>query len=193
LSRFFFILIAFFLFIQLAEAQQSDTVKISRIGDSTAPKLSRKELYSKPRIATILSIVLPGAGQAYNRKFWKMPVIYAALGGTGYWFYTSNNSYNKFRSAHLYALANGGYAMVDNQLLTSGQLQTDKLQARKNRDRSIIAMSVTYILNIIDANVDAHLKTFDVSDDLSIQIDPWQTWGMGEKRIINGLSLKIKF
>jgi hypothetical protein len=54
-------------------------------------------------------------------------------------------------------------------------------------------MSVIYILNIVDANVDAHLKTFDVSDDLSINVEPWQSWGMGSKKIISGLSLKINF
>jgi hypothetical protein len=168
-------------------------VKISNIVDSTAPRPSRKELYSKPRIATILSAVLPGAGQAYNKKFWKIPVIYAALAGTGYWFYTSNNTYNKYRSAQIYSLNNGGYATVDNQLLSSSQLQQFKLDARKNRDRAIIAMSVIYILNIVDANVDAHLKTFDVSDDLSVHVEPWQSWGMGNKKVVMGLSLKINF
>jgi hypothetical protein len=192
LPRFFFIL-AFFLFTQLIHAQ-ADSTKASVIGDSTAPKLSKKELYLKPRIATVLSVVLPGAGQAYNRKFWKIPLIYAALGGGGYWFYTSNTSYNKYRSAQIYSLGKGaGYATVDNQVQDSGQLQENKLQARKNRDRAIIVLSIVYILNIIDANVDAHLRTFDVSDDLSIHVDPWQTWGMGNKKIISGLSLKINF
>jgi hypothetical protein len=191
LSRLFFIT-ALFLFVQLISAQQADSMKVSNIGDSASPKISKKELYSKPRMATILSAMLPGAGQVYNRKFWKVPVIYALLGGSGYWFYTSNSTYNKYRNGQLYALANGGYATVDNQLLSSSQLQTEKLDARKNRDRAIIAMSVVYILNIVDANVDAHLRTFDVSDDLSIRVDPWQGWGMGNK-IITGLSLKINF
>ncbi|MBI2722549.1 MAG: hypothetical protein HYX39_10280 [Bacteroidetes bacterium] len=167
---------------------QTDTLQ-------TGSLKNKKEVYSSARKATILSAILPGAGQIYNKKYWKVPIIYAGLGGLGYFFYLNNTKYNNYRSALKYSLSNGGFSRVDGQNYSTSQLQTQKLYYRKFRDFAVIGMVAIYILNLIDANVDAHLKTFDVSDDLSIYIDPWQGIYSTEKGSVaaSGISIKINF
>ena len=173
-------------------AQQQDS--LTHTQDSIArAKAIRKLTYSGPRKASIMSTILPGLGQAYNKKFWKIPIIYAGLGGLGYLFATSNSDYNFYRK-NLIA-ANGPDPTLNKTGYSSDQLQILKVSYRKKRDTAVIGLVIVYILNIVDANVDAHLKTFDVSDDLSIQIEPWQTmyntgYGFGTA---TGLSVKLNF
>lgn len=181
-------IIAIFLFRTLCLTAQTDTVKVEGVKN-------KKAVYGSARKASIMSAVLPGLGQIYNRKYWKAPVIYAGLGGLGYFFYINNTRYNTYRNGLLYAVQNGDVAVVNGQAYTTSQLQTQKLYYRKFRDFAVIGMAVLYVLNIIDANVDAHLKTFDVSDDLSLHVDPWQgvystSAGFGTA---TGISLKLNF
>lgn len=175
-------------------AQENDS--LSRINDSIRnAKAAHKKNYSVPRRASIMSAVLPGLGQAYNRKYWKIPVIYAGFGGLGYMFYANNINYNLFRK-NLIALNDEDPETINEMYWLDGeQLRLEKVRYRKYRDFAAIGMAILYILNIVDANVDAHLKTFDISDDLSIHLDPWQNMydngpGYG---IASGLSLKINF
>ncbi len=159
-----------------------------------ASKAARKKLYSRPRRAALLSAVLPGLGQAYNHKYWKIPVIYAGMGAFGYLFIANNKEYNYYRK-NLVAVYDDDASTINTSGYSGEQLQLLKVQYRKNRDFGIIGMSLIYIFNIIDANVDGHLKTFDVSDDLSIHIDPWQATyrnGLGVQTV-TGLSLKLNF
>ena len=162
---------------------QTDTTTVEGVKD-------KKAVYSNARKATIMSAILPGLGQIYNKKYWKAPVIYAGMGALGYMFVTNNNQYNYYRQ-HLIA----EYDEDPNTLNTSGysgtQLQTQKVYYRRYRDFAAIGIGVLYVLNIIDANVDAHLKTFDVSDDLSVHLGPWQGWCNGTSA--TGISVKINF
>jgi len=121
--------------------------------------------------ASLMSALLPGLGQVYNRKYWKVPIIYAAIGGIGYFARGLNNEYQDYHNELLYRYAN------NQQVNTFPEYTTDNLislknQAKKYRDMCFIGMGIFYVLNIIDANVDAHLKKFDVSDDLSLSIAP---------------------
>jgi hypothetical protein len=116
--------------------------------------------------------VLPGAGQVYNRKVWKVPIIYAGLGAFGYVFYVNNGDYYNYRRALREADTGNGFAVVDGQSYSTRQLLEQKKAYGKQRDLGAIGMVAFYLLNIIDANVDAHLRTFDVSDDLSLKISP---------------------
>lgn len=141
-----------------------------------------------------MSAILPGLGQAYNKKYWKLPIIYAGLGGFTYMFITNNEQY-KFYRKNLIALNDDDPNTDNTTRYSSDQLQVQKVAYRKNRDFAAIGIAVIYILNIIDANVDAHLKTFDVSDDLSIHVRPWQTiysTGLGYKGAA-GFSVKLNF
>lgn len=113
--------------------------------------------------------MLPGAGQIYNRKYWKVPIIYAGLGGVGYFFLQNQSEYKYYRK-NLIALVGGDSTVITSTGYDVQQLQTQKLLYRKRRDLFGFALIAVYAINIIDANVDAHLKTFDVSDDLSLDI-----------------------
>ncbi len=125
-----------------------------------------------PSRAAFYSAALPGLGQAYNKKYWKIPVIYAGM-ATGVYFYIRNqNDFNRFRNAFKRRLAgftddeffgDGIDPAISNERLIDAQ-QT----AQTNKDVSVIVTIAFYLLNIIDANVDAHLRQYDVDENLSI-------------------------
>ena len=186
-------LLSFFVcFVSLAQAQKSDSLLIVMKKDSIhQKKAAKKAIYSAARKASIMSAVFPGLGQIYNRKYWKAPVIYAALGGLGYWGITNHTKY-KYYSDNLRYANDDDPNTVNSTLYSNDQLITQKRYYRKYRDYAIIAGALVYLVNIIDANVDAHLKTFDVSDDLSLQLKPYSTFDYNNK-LQAGLTLKLKF
>lgn len=156
-------------------------------------KLTKKAIYGAARKATIMSALVPGLGQVYNKKYWKVPIIYGALGGLGYFFIQNNNKYNLYRS-NLKAIYDDDSSTKNQTLFNETQLVTLKNYYRRYRDLSIIGGVLIYTLNIIDANVDAHLSTFDVSDDLSLQISPYgQLAPTSNLCLQTGISLKLHF
>ena len=120
-----------------------------------------------PAKAAFYSAILPGLGQAYNRKYWKIPVIYAAL-GTGIYFYIDNtNEYNRYRDAYKRRLA----GFKDDEfygVVTDDGLRNAQESLNNNREISLFVTIGIYVLNIIDANVDAHLLQYNVDDNLSL-------------------------
>ena len=122
-----------------------------------------------PAKAAFYSAIVPGLGQAYNKKYWKIPIVYGAL-GSGIYFYSWNNKkYHQYRDAYKKRLANepgGGLDYLDNNRLIAGQ----KFY-QKNRDLSLLVTVGLYILNIVDANVDAHLIQFNINNNLSVKPD----------------------
>ena len=190
--KFFYILT--FLFFTNLTGAQNDSIA-STIDSNAITKKENKAIYSSARKASILSAIIPGLGQAYNKKYWKIPIVYAGIGGFGYMFLSNNKQYNLYR-ANVKAYNDDDPTTVPGlPQYSSDQSQTLKLQYRKYRDFAVIGFSLVYLINIIDANVDAHLKTFDVSDDLSINIDPWQSTYQANSgiRTATGLSLKFNF
>lgn len=134
-----------------------------------------------PAKSAFYSAILPGLGQAYLGKAWKIPIIYAALGTSYYYYNLQNTEMNKYRTAYKRRL-NGFFD--DEFLETDIPITTDQLllgmEFHKNyRDIAVIFLAVSYVLNILEANVSAHLLQFNVSDDLSIRpdliFDPQQT------------------
>lgn len=120
-----------------------------------------------PSKAAFYSAILPGLGQAYNKKYWKIPIVYAAL-GTGIYFYIDNNKqYNRYRTAYKQRLAGLKDEFSEVVADTDALIEAQKFY-QKNRDLSLLLTVVAYVLNIVDANVDAHLLQFNVSDDLSL-------------------------
>lgn len=158
-------------------------------------KEEQKRIYSAPRRASIKSAILPGLGQIQNKKYWKVPIIYAAIGGFSYLFHVNNIQYQSYRSALITSLDNGGRAAVDGVDYTTANLQVLKKQYKKSRDFAGIGIAIIYILNIVDANVDAHLKTFDISDDLSMEISPREIFYTGpfESGVAGGIAFTFKF
>ena len=185
--------ILFFVFVcSSVQAQYDDSLKNKIRKDSIhAKQVLKKAIYSSARKASIMSACLPGLGQIYNKKYWKAPVIYVALGGIGYWGITNQIKY-KYYSNNLKAIYDDDESTINTTLYSSDQLVTQKRYYRKYRDMAVILGALVYFVNIIDANVDAHLKTFDVSDDLSMQIKPYSNFDYNNK-LQAGLTLKLKF
>lgn len=156
----------------------SDTATQIKENNNHKPK---KEKIHSPKVAAWLSAAVPGLGQVYNRKYWKLPVVYAGLGATGYLIYHYNKNYVLYRTEYRYRLnpsvdiVNTGIKAVPNPDLAD--LETENIYAletqnRRNMEICIIAISLVYILNIVDAAVDAHLMHYDISKDLSMRIIP---------------------
>lgn len=123
--------------------------------------------FHSPKTATILALALPGAGQIYNQKYWKVPIVYGALGYSIYSLIQNQNSLNEMNDTFRNMYARG---ITPSKILTN---QRDGY--RINRDVSIIALSVVYVLQVIDATVDAHFFKFDINQNLSARIAPTPT------------------
>ncbi len=123
-----------------------------------------------PRRASLLSAVFPGAGQLYNRKYWKLPILYGGAFALGYYIHLNHGEYVKTRDAYLQVQA--GQPDRFKGVYNSEQLVRLREYWRRNRDFLVIISAFTYLLNIADAAVDAHLSSFDVGDDLSLQWQP---------------------
>jgi hypothetical protein len=168
-------------------AAQSDTI--------VEKKLNKKAVYQKARTAAVMSAILPGSGQIYNKKYWKAPIVYAGLAGFGYLLYTNQTQLNYF-SENLKAEYDEDGETVNTSGYSGDQLLVLKQDARKYRDMGVIGCAIIYALNIVDANVDGHLRTFDVSDDLTLQIKPYSNFMLlpnSSYCFQNGISLKFNF
>jgi hypothetical protein len=126
-----------------------------------------------PKKAALLSAVLPGAGQIYNKKYWKLPIVYAGLGGLGTWVGLNAVNLRGFTNAYILE--------VDGDSLTTGsykgfsganQLSIKRDDAKRGLDLSIILLSVYYALHILDAAVDAHLFDYTITEELSVSWQP---------------------
>src|SRR6476620_577953 len=126
----------------------------------------------KPAKAAFYSTILPGLGQAYNKKYWKIPIVYGALGASLYFYSTNNTKYHQYRDAYKRRLA--GYNDDEFQYLDNRRLIDGQRFYQRNRDLSLLITAAFYILNIVDANVDAHLIQFNVSDKLSLAPEIYQ-------------------
>jgi len=121
--------------------------------------------------ATLLSTFLPGAGQIYNKRIWKTPIVYGGFATIGYFINDNNKGYKEYKN-NLIALTDDDPETLYDGAFSSEQLKQIMNSYRKNRDLCIILTVVWYGLNIMDAHVDAHFINFDISDDLTMEISP---------------------
>ena len=146
----------------------------------TAPKL----WVPNPTKATWMALVIPGGGQIYNRKYWKLPIFYGGFVGCTYALTWNNRMYKDYANAYKDAVNNNWSASSITELLpasyisrTSKTQVTETLRKRKDmyrryRDLSIFAFIGVYALSVVDAYVDAELSNFDISPDLSMRVEP---------------------
>jgi hypothetical protein len=165
--------------------------------DSVAPGISKSQVVQEhsPKKATLYSAVLPGLGQAYNHKYWKIPIVYAGFATTVYFINYNTGYYKDFRDAYTYK-SNGASGDPPNdyaKTYSSDQLLTYREYFRRNLEISYIVTGVWYILNIVDATVDAHFFNYNISDDLSIQLKPAVTPGIRRDSFNPGFSVALKF
>lgn len=162
---FYIISIVFFLFGSKSYSQNLKELKIETeevVNDSINPLAPAK--------AAFYSAILPGLGQVYNKRYWKVPIVLGAIGASTYFIVSNNNNYNKFRNEYKKRLlgTNDPNDPYFNRLTTESIVRGQKFYQR-NRDLAIIITGGLYVLNIIDANVDAHLLQFNVNDNLSLR------------------------
>lgn len=159
---------------------QADTVKVKQ---------------HSPTRAAIFSAVLPGLGQGYNRKYWKIPIVYAGFGLITYFIITNTSNYREYKEAYRY-VASGDSSYTDNELVgkyDEQQLLDGKNYYQRNMELSYIIGGLWYLLNIIDASVDAHFLDYDVSEDLSIRLDPVMHIRRDDLKPVNGIKITVNF
>ena len=139
------------------------------------------KLKFRPQVATRRSAILPGWGQATNKEYWKIPLVYGVLAIPGALYFYNDSWYNKTKYAYeakfkaqAPTLDSSGLSGIDPQLKNLGlaSLQSYRNTFRRDRDYSILYFILAWGLQVADATVFAHLKQFDVSDDLSLQVKP---------------------
>jgi hypothetical protein len=162
-----FIVIILFVSLVSQAFPQSGTVKTG-IPDSIMEKKH------SPTKATIFSAVLPGLGQIYNKKYWKVPVVYAGFGVLTYFIVQNANSYMEYHCAYIEKVNNakhGNYQDLTDKYTKENLLSASEYY-RRNLEISILLSAVWYIMNILDATVDAHLFTYNISKDIAFQAGP---------------------
>jgi len=146
-----------------------------------------------PKKATLLSVALPGAGQFYNRSYWKIPIIYAGFGALVYAADFNQGEYKRFGTYYKQATDDDPNT-VSEFPGTPDQLRQKRNYYKKYRDLSLIGMAGLYALQIVDAHVDAHLTMFDISDDISMRWSPSITPQFSSnQRLSGGLSVQFIF
>ncbi|MEJ6736692.1 MAG: DUF5683 domain-containing protein [Flavobacteriales bacterium] len=126
-----------------------------------------------PKKAALFSAIVPGLGQVYNKKYWKMPIIYTAIGTSIYFGVSNQRSFKQYKTAFTNRLDNDITTLDEfNGLLTDAGLEANIDFYQRNRDLAFIVAGIFYVLNIVDAAVDAHLFNFPKNDNLSFNLQP---------------------
>lgn len=192
---------------QVAVAQQDSLVLVT--GLEQVPVESYEQSVHSPHKASLFAAILPGMGQVYNQKYWKLPLVYGGIAGIGYAIHFNSKYYKRYRSAYRDFIIRDPNNMSYVQFIPPGLTLEDvhgknaswfqnALNNKKNyykryRDLSYIGMAVLYVAQIIDATVDAHFFDFDISDDLSLRIAPAVTSGPMGNDYPLGMQLQFNF
>ena len=198
-----YIIKAVLLILIISTGLKTSAQKITAV-DSVMVALEKPE--HSPRKATIYSAVLPGLGQIYNKKYWKVPLVYIGFGTLGYFIDWNNDQYTLYREAYADIADDDPNTNSFEELNFEGRWNLDnprernqfsealnraKETARRNRDLVIISTAAFYALNIIDASVDAHLFNFDISDDLTMKWIPGPVYCLDQRLV--GIHCRIRF
>ncbi|MBL7750042.1 MAG: hypothetical protein JNN29_01595 [Chitinophagaceae bacterium] len=179
-----FIFLSLFLFMAGQQVQAQETImglndSIPATSPIIKPDTARKNTY--PRKVALRSAIIPGWGQATNKKYWKIPIVYAALGITSYVFFDNIGVYREYRFAYAArikaqapAYDSTDYNTLDQlyKIISPESIRAGRDEFRKYIDYSVLVFVLFWGLNVVDAAVDGHLKSFDISPDLSMKIKP---------------------
>ncbi|AWX43313.1 hypothetical protein HME9304_00301 [Flagellimonas maritima] len=216
MNKYLFFLVFSTVFFQLAFSQEDETLPHPTEIDSLAQDLEgngiiiQEVTYEKkainplaPSKAAFYSAIFPGLGQIYNKRYWKVPIVIGAI-GTGIYVYSFNNTeYNRARDAfkrrragftddEFYDLNNDNAVGAEPDI-SDEALQDAQESSQRDRDLSLLVTIALYVLNIVDANVDAHLKQFNVDENLSLDFKPFLDVDPLSNRPNYGLALVVKF
>jgi hypothetical protein len=176
----------------LFASAQSDSLQMN-----LTQKTKDEKFTFNPRKAIIHSAIIPGWGQITNRKIWKVPIVYSALGTTSYLFFRNLRQYRDSKNAYILAtdgdptndyLIKQPYFTVKDQ---PERIKTFRNEVRQNVDYCVLYFVLFWGLNVADAAVDAHLKNFDISDNLSLDIKP--SLSPSVQGVIGGIGLTLNF
>ena len=188
---------------QPQQTQEADSLAQNMKGKGvTFEEVTKQENINPlaPSKAAFYSAILPGLGQIYNKRYWKAPIVWGAM-GTGIYVYSFNNTeYRRARNAFKRRLAgfeddeffdlNGDGVGPD---VSSEALQSAQENTQRDRDLALVITIALYALNIIDANVDSHLKQYNVSDDLAVDFNPVIDINPFTNDLNYGMAMVIKF
>ena len=182
---------------ELPVTEKKDSLPVIKKAATGSSRYDSALKAHSPRKAAIRSAILPGWGQIYNKKYWKLPIVYGALGTSGGIFFYNLKNYRDTRFAYRVKY-NMQYNQTDSALysliranlrpLDIESLKYYRNSFRRDIDYSVLFFLILWGLNVVDATVDAHLKSFDVSPDLSFRFKP----GYSETARTSGLSLVVK-
>lgn len=197
-GRFYFSFILLFFFsLYSTFAQVKDSVVNTdslRIVIPSNSNLKIKSVYHSPKKSALMSTIIPGLGQVYNKKYWKVPIIYAGVVGLAYSINGNHTKYIQYRTAYIYRIDEDPSTIDDFPKYSDENLNTLQKYYHRSRNLSVIGATLLYIMNIVDASVDAHMFTFDVGDDLSLNIHPALINNSANlNNYTTGLSLNLKF
>jgi hypothetical protein len=183
------LLLVFSFSFPLLAQDQNEPEKVDSLRKEQKEMPDYSSLPKNPKKATILSAILPGAGQVYNGKAWKVPLIYAGFMTDIYFIGFNNKRYQTFREA-LFAFDDGDTSQFPS--LNREGLVRNVEYWRQNRDLTILLLAGIYALNLVDANVDAHLSGFNISDDLALKFEP-NVGTFAASSTSGGLTVKLQF
>lgn len=162
-----------FLFPFCSKAQ--DTSAMQKGTPMTIPKDTLKRVPFQPdaKRSGLYSALIPGLGQLYNRQYWKVPIVYGLMGTTTYFAIKNNREYQRYRKAYISRIANGNSSNDEFQgVLSTEAIKSYQDEAKQNADMMVVYTVLGYAVQLLEAISGAHLKNFDISRDLALQIGP---------------------
>lgn len=168
--------------------EQADSIRA--VADTTTtvvPDVPRQRIPFQPipKKAGLYSAILPGAGQVYNRQYWKVPIVYAGLGVAGYFFFDNLKQYQRYRRAYILRLYTP--PVVEEEQYSTEDLRSLQNGYRQYVDITVLLGAVGYAAQILDAVAAAHLKNFDMSPDITMRMQPvfYPQGGIGVGLVFN--------
>ena len=187
------LLFIFFLNFLKINAQKTDNYSDIKIEKQVLENIKTDPL--RPARSAFYSAVLPGLGQAYNRKYWKIPIVYGAIGTALYFYFDNDKIYDRYRYAYKRRLAgftdDEFYGPNEVPFISQDALIRAQRALKRNKEVSMLITVGMYVLNIIDANVDAHLLQYNIDDNLSFQ--PFIDFNNPDYNYNFGLELYLNF
>ena len=152
---------------------QKDTVNVKKVKYNKQVKFDKRSIYNPlaQAKAAFYSAIFPGMGQIYNEKYWKTPIVWGALGTSIYYYLKNNKEYKRYRTAFKLRRNNlvDEFTINGIEIIYIETLERAQDQLRENRDVSLLTTVILYVLQIVEASVNAHLLQFDASDDITIK------------------------
>jgi len=187
------LLFLFFLNFLKINAQKTENYSEIKIEKQVLENIKTDPL--RPARSAFYSAVLPGLGQAYNRKYWKIPIVYGAIGTALYFYFDNDKIYDRYRYAYKRRLAgftdDEFYGPNEVPFISQDALIRAQRALKRNKEVSMLITVGMYVLNIIDANVDAHLMQYNIDDNLSFQ--PFFDFNNPDYNYNLGLELYLNF